>query len=211
MASPSTDDIAPHSPLRAFLLRKFLGLGLCALAAAAFIAVAYYLRAHHAGFWAVMTAMAIYGAVILLIAFVMARSMIRVTGLLCSPAGVRYRRRFMGAMVLYVVALTVAIGVRIRLHPTGVLAYLTAIAPAVPIVAAIAVMGLYLREETDEVERAIKSESALWATGGLLSIASVWGFLEMFGLAPHVEVWAAFPVWAVFLGPAEIFTRRRYR
>ncbi len=210
MADRSTDD-AGGSRVRPFLLRKLLALVLCGLSIAAYFAVVRQLEAHHAGFWTMMGATVVYGVVIIAIAVVMTRSMVRATGLLCSPAGVRYRRRFLGVMTAYVAALIAAIGIRIRLHPTGVLAYLTAIAPAVPIVAAIVVMGLYLREETDEVERAIKSESALWATGGLLSIASVWGFLEMFGLAPHVEVWAAFPVWALFLGPAEIFTRRRYR
>ena len=32
-------------------------------------------------------------------------------------------------------------------------------------------MALYLREETDEFERAVQTESALWAMGGLMAIA----------------------------------------
>jgi len=57
----------------------------------------------------------------------------------------------------------------------------------------------------------VQAEAALWATGGLLAVATVWGFLEMFGLVPHIESWAAFPIWAVCLAPAQVLARRRYR
>ena len=50
-----------------------------------------------------------------------------------------------------------------------------------------------------------------WHLGGLMAIASVWGFLEMFDLAPHVPAWSAFPLWAALIGPAQAFVRRRYR
>jgi len=73
------------------------------------------------------------------------------------------------------------------------------------------VIGLYLREETDEFERAIQTEAALWATGGVMAIATTWGFLEMFGLVAHLESWWAFPVWAALLGPGQLLARRRYR
>jgi len=85
------------------------------------------------------------------------------------------------------------------------------IQPVSALVAAIVIMGLYLREETDEFERAVQVESALWATGGMLAIATVWGFLETFRLAPYVPTWAVFPLWALLLGPAQIIARWRYR
>ncbi len=72
-------------------------------------------------------------------------------------------------------------------------------------------MGLYLREETDEFQRAMQIESSLWATGIVMVICAIWGFLEMFHLAPHVEAWVVVPVWSMALGFANIFTRRRYR
>ena len=115
------------------------------------------------------------------------------------------------AISLYVVALTGAITAFVRLHPTGPLAYLLAVAPALPIVATIVIMGLYLREETDEFERTVQMESALWAIGGVLVVATVWGFLEMFKLVPHIDSWAVFPAWAALLGPAQIIARRRYQ
>jgi hypothetical protein len=211
MQARPVSDSGDDSRLKVFLTTQLGGLAGCALAAAAFFAVALFLKAHHAGFWVIMGATVVYGVVILAIGSFTARRIIRKTGLLNNPAALRYRRRFMAAMATYVFALIVALGVHIRLHLTGPVAYVVAVLPALPLVAAIGVMGLYLREETDEVERSIKSESALWATGGLLAVATVWGFLEMFKLVPHVEVWWAFPVWCLFLTPAEILTRRRYR
>jgi hypothetical protein len=72
-------------------------------------------------------------------------------------------------------------------------------------------MGLYLREETDEFERAIQAEAALWASGGMLALATIWGFLELFELVPHIQTWWAFPIWAFLLGPGQVIARRRYR
>ena len=97
------------------------------------------------------------------------------------------------------------------LKPTGPLAWLLAVLPAVPLTAAIVVVGLYLREETDEFQRAVFAESALWATGGLLALANVWGFLEMFRIVPHIPAWIAFPLWAVLFAPSQMIVRRRYR
>jgi hypothetical protein len=54
-------------------------------------------------------------------------------------------------------------------------------------------------------------EAVLWATACTLAIATVWGFLETFNLAPHAMGWIAFPLWAAFLGPATVLVRRRYR
>ena len=193
------------------LVSQFSTYAVCGVAAAVFWFAAHYLSAHHAGFWAMMASTFVYGAVILAICYAAARMRSRMTGCALSPAAKRYQRRFMIGMSFYVLLLICAIGAFIRLHPTGVFAYLLALAPALPVVGCIVVMGLYVREETDEFERLIQTESALWATGGLLAIATVWGFMELFHLVPHVESWWAFPVWAVIWGPAQVFARRRYQ
>ncbi len=114
-------------------------------------------------------------------------------------------------MAAYVFTLMISASLFAGVHPSPWLAWPLALTPAVAITATIVVMGLYLREETDELERAIAGESALWATGGLLAIATTWGFLERFGLVVHVEAWAVFPLWALCLGPANALVRRRYR
>jgi hypothetical protein len=210
-ATPADPPSEPGFSSRPFLLLLLRLVLLIAVVVGAFVALMTYLNAHGAGFWTVMALTLVYGAVILLlISWFIRRARSRL-GLLATPAALKYSRRAMAAASAYVFLLTVALGAYRRLHPTGAPAYALALAPALPLVATVAIMGAYLREETDEFEKAVKTEGAIWATGGLLVVATVWGFLEMFQLVPHVESWVAFPIWAVFLIPAEIILRRRYR
>jgi hypothetical protein len=77
----------------------------------------------------------------------------------------------------------------------------------IPIIGMIVTMARLLVEETDEYQRMRIVRASLVATGLLLAIASVWGFLEMFELVPHVWAWAAFPVWAVGLALGQLANR----
>jgi hypothetical protein len=175
-----------------------------------FVAAMLQIKAHHLPFGYVAGAMIVYGAVIAVAAGTMAWMGQKIMRL--RPSAVRrFAGRFIIAMVLYVLALLATIGAFMELRPHGVLAYVFAVAPAVPLVGAIVSMGVYLREERDEFERAMFMESALWATGGLLAIATVWGFLEMFGLVPHVAGWVSFSLWAMLFGLGQAIARRRYR
>jgi len=207
----STHDDIPASPAKAMALTVALGVIACGAAAATFSFTLGYVHEIHAGPAAETATILLYGAVIMGIAAWLAKVGQRAMKMTPSAAARRYRRRFLVAMGLYVLALTGAIEADKLLPAGGVLHYGLAVLPALPLMAAIAVMGLYLKEETDEFERASQAESALWATGGLLALATVWGFLELFGLVPHVQSWVAFPAWALFLAPAQVIARRRYR
>jgi hypothetical protein len=66
-----------------------------------------------------------------------------------------------------------------------------------------------LREETDEYIRARLVRQWLFGGGVLLVLATVWGFFEQFGMAPHVPSWVAFPVFAVGMSFAMIVKERR--
>jgi hypothetical protein len=210
----NTSNIAserPTSALRVAAVVLGVALGGSAVAVAVFLWVAGLMREHHLGpAWAAVAAV-VYGVAVLGVAFAAARLAMRISRATPSPAARRYQRRFMIAMGAYVITLAGAIGVFNGAHPPVWLVWPLALAPALPIVGVIVVMGLYLREETDEFQRAIASEAALWATGALLSIATVWGFLEEFGLVVHAPAWAAFPVWALALGLANASVRRRYQ
>jgi len=72
-------------------------------------------------------------------------------------------------------------------------------------------MGLYLREETDEFQRTVHVEGALWATGGILALTTMWGFAEMLAGAPRLPAWLLFPIWAVMLSFGVVASRRRFR
>jgi cytochrome bd-type quinol oxidase subunit 2 len=114
----------------------------------------------------------------------------------------RYNRRMIPAMLGYVVLLLGAITYAQQAEPTGVLAWVVAIAPAIPILFAIRAIFLLPREEDDEYQRDLTYRVYAWATGATLTIATVVGFLDLFGVIPHVEMWVAFPLWAVAMGLA---------
>lgn len=128
-----------------------------------------------------------------------------------SPAGRRYLKRFIPTMIAYVVLVFGASFAFRLLDPTGPVAWLIAVAPALPIVAMIAIMGLYIKEETDEFQRNILIESMLWGFGATLSVTTVWGFLEMYVHTPPMQSFWAFPLFCGAMGLSQVFVRRRYR
>lgn len=182
----------------------------CAVLVGIFWLCMGYLNARHAGLTAAMELTAAY--IVCMLALVYGFG--RLQGIQAcaprSPAGRRYRRRQLIALSVYALLLLAAIWTRLGLHPGAPLIWVIAALPALPLAAAIAAMGLYLREESDEFERTVQVESALWATGGVLTLSSVWGFLEMLGGAPHVDSWVWYPAWSVLLGVGNLITRRRF-
>lgn len=123
----------------------------------------------------------------------------------------RYLLRFGVSMSAYVILLVTAVSLGRQGLADGSWGYLIALAPSVGVLGAIASVGLYLAEETDEFARTTLMHSLLWATAGTLSVATIWGFLENFDKAPHVPTWAMAPVFAVFMGFAQALIARRYR
>lgn len=123
----------------------------------------------------------------------------------------RYIRRFLPIMALYV---ALVIGVSLTFDAvdlTGPAAWILAMAPALPLLGVIVVMGLYLNEETDEFQRRVLIESILWGLGLTLAGLSVWGFLEVYVDAPKLPTFWAFPIFCMAMGLAQPFIRRRYR
>jgi hypothetical protein len=210
-----TPPIAPPetraSPMKALTATYVVGVAGTALAAGLFWLGVRVVQARHLPSGWIYAGAMVYAAAILGVVYAAFRAGRRLGHATPTPAARRYHRRFFIAMAAYVFTLMISSSLFAGGHPSPWLAWPLALAPAAAIIATIVVMGLYLREETDELERAIAGESALWATGGLLAIATTWGFLERFGLAVHVEAWAVFPLWALCLGPANVLVRRRSR
>lgn len=128
-----------------------------------------------------------------------------------SPAGRRYLKRFIPAMVAYLVLIFGASFAFRDPGLSGPLAWAIAVAPALPIVAVIAIMGLYIKEETDEFQRRILIESMLWGFGVTLTVTTVSGFLEMYVHTPGLQSFWAFPIFCLAMGVSQLFVRRRYR
>lgn len=128
-----------------------------------------------------------------------------------SPAGRRYLRRFIPAMAAYLVLVFGASFAFDRLELSGPIAWALAVAPAIPILAVIAIMGLYLKEETDEFQRNILVESMLWGFGLTMAATSVWGFAEIYVRAVPLPAFWVFPMFCLGMGLSQHFVRRRYR
>ena len=111
-----------------------------------------------------------------------------------------YRRRAVPLMIAYVAALAVAIWLHESLAPTGPFAVALAILPALPLIGMIWAMGRLLVEEQDEYLRSLHVRQFMIATGFMLTVTCVWGFLETFELVPHVPMYWAFIIWCAGLG-----------
>lgn len=83
---------------------------------------------------------------------------------------------------------------------SGPVAYVVAIIPALPIIGIFGAMGRYLVEEQDEYVRMLMVRQTLWASGFTLALATIWGFLESFGLAGHVDAYWVAIAWFFGLG-----------
>lgn len=128
-----------------------------------------------------------------------------------SPAAIRYTRRFLIASFAYMLGLGLAVTIRDRVDVAQGGAFLLALLPVVPIMGMIWTMARYVREEDDEYLRHRAIMAALLGLGLVLALGTFWGFLETFGVVPHVPAWACFPVWAIGMGAAQCWLARRDR
>lgn len=122
-----------------------------------------------------------------------------------SPAIHRYNKRMMWSSMVYMIGLFGAVYLYRYGGVSGLLLWPVALVPAVAVLGMVWAMGKLLVEETDEYLRFRLVKQALFATGGLLAISTVWGFLEQFDLVIHIPAWATVPVFAIMLGVGQCF------
>ncbi|PXA86490.1 hypothetical protein DMC25_13830 [Caulobacter sp. D4A] len=124
-------------------------------------------------------------------------------------------RGFLIGFLVSIIAYALLLLGTIRLDAAGLahgaLGYAAALAPALALAGAFASLGIYLRREPDDLLRRVAVESLLWGLGGVLALATAWGILEGFGLAPHLQLWVVAPVFAVLVGVAHGLVAWRYR
>ena len=128
-----------------------------------------------------------------------------------SPAKRRYLWRLSVSGALYALFLVLAVWAFVHHRPTGQLAWLLAVLPALAIIGQIAAFGLYLREEKDEFQVALGVQSMLWGIGGTLSVTVVWGFLENFLQLRHLDLIWIYPIFCALSGIAYGLLHLRYR
>ena len=117
-----------------------------------------------------------------------------------NPAIKRYNRRVIWLSLLYAAFLLFAVYAFKHQLLHGLVAYVAAILPALPIIGIFGAIGRYLVEERDEYVRMVMVRQTLWASGFALSAATIWGFLESFALVGHIESYYVVVVWFGGLG-----------
>ena len=119
----------------------------------------------------------------------------------------RYVLRVAVATAFYLVTLALALRVVGGGLVDGPAAYAIAILPGLSIVGVFWAFARLLIEETDEYRRVLLVGQSLVATAFTLSIATVWGFLENFGLVRHIDGFYIAVLWFVGLGVGSLYNR----
>lgn len=119
---------------------------------------------------------------------------------MATLAAKNYRRRFMVVTLVYVALIALNVAISRTFAPPQIVLGMMAVLTSLPIVGMIAVMGLYIREETDEFVRYRLVTAMLVAIGILLSLTSILGFLQFEHIVGAVPVFFAFPAWCMFFG-----------
>ena len=119
-----------------------------------------------------------------------------------SPAARAYTWRVGFAMLAYVVSLMIA--VRVLGHDNGtrhdLLAWVLALIPGLSVAMVFVAFGRLLIEERDEYQRMLLTRQSLIATGITMTVTTVYGFLENFGLLGHVDAFYVAMLWFFGLG-----------
>lgn len=120
--------------------------------------------------------------------------------MLRTPAWKRYNWRVVGLSLLYAAFLMGAVYGFKHQMVSGLTAYVVAALPALPIIGIFGAIGRYLVDEQDEYVRTLMVRQTLWASGFTLSVATIWGFLDNFGLVGHVDGYWVAILWFIGLG-----------
>ncbi len=96
-------------------------------------------------------------------------------------------------------------------HLKGLAAYVVAVLPALPILWFLVEMGRFLAAEKDEFQRNLLVQCLLGGTGGVLATTTVWGYLEDFARAPHLDLVYVCPIFWLFVVVSYPVVRLRYR
>lgn len=126
-----------------------------------------------------------------------------------SPALRTYNNRVLAAGGVYMVSFWIAASVYDSARPGEAVVSVLALVPAIPALAMIWAMARYIKDETDEYLRHQAIMAGLFGLALVLALATVWGFLETFGLVPHVWSWWVFPVWAIGMGASQCWMKVR--
>jgi hypothetical protein len=128
-----------------------------------------------------------------------------------SNAQQRLRRRAIPVLVCYFAVFFAVWWVFEHHRAHGVLAFVLAALPALPLIGAIILIGRYIHEETDEFKRAVMVEAILWGAGLTMVVTTLWGFVELFNPIVRLSAVWVFTVFCVMVVISKLLVRRRYQ
>ena len=124
-----------------------------------------------------------------------------------SPAHRRYTWRVAAAMVAYLITLFAA---EILIDDRGLggpLAWVVALLPGLCVASVFWAIGRLLVEEQDEYLRSLMVRQMLVASGLALVVATIYGFLENYGLVPHIPAFYLSVLFFFGLGVGSVVNR----
>ena len=119
----------------------------------------------------------------------------------------RYNFRVGAATLAYLAALALAVRLVRGGLVDGPIAWVLAILPGLAVIGIFWAFARLLVEETDEYRRMLLVGQTLIATAFTLSVATVWGFLENFGLVAHIDGFYIAVLWFIGLGLGALYNR----
>ena len=124
-----------------------------------------------------------------------------------SAAMRRYTIRLAISMSAYLITLALAVNFFEKGNASGVFAWLLAILPGLSVAGVFWAIGRLLVEEEDEFQRMLLVRQSLIASGFALTISTVWGFLENFGMVEHIDAFYIAVLWFIGLGIGHYINR----
>ncbi len=132
-------------------------------------------------------------------------------GCMKSPAQRRLvRSSLISSALIIVLALASAAAFHLW-HLKGLPAYPVAVLPALPVLWLLVEWGRFLAQEKDEFQRNVLIQSMLGGIGGILATTMIWGYLEAYAHAPHLDPAWIFPLFVLFMAIARLLVTLRYR
>ena len=128
-----------------------------------------------------------------------------------NPAVWRFTIRFVVLSLLYAVFSVLSTCGLLLWHPTGIIIWLLAVLPAIPIAMVVVLTGRYMSEEKDEFQRFVFVQSLLGGIGATLVVTTAWGFLENYAHFQRLNILMLWPLYLVFVGISYGLVKARYR
>jgi hypothetical protein len=125
-----------------------------------------------------------------------------------TPAQRAHKRRVVWLLVAYAIVLPPLVWLRAHRDVGTTAAITMAIVAALPVLGIFASWGRYLSDEKDEYQHMVVMRRNAIATNATMGAATVWGFLQAFGVMPLIEAYWIPVVWVVAQGCAPMLFRK---